>query len=118
LVEIARTFDGTRLVSSNDGWEQTRTDIFGIHFYAVEGDSLSKIFANKEQLVSAAASDRMIYAEGYHYCGEPVLLTEFRGIAFKNENMDHGVIIILPILKRSFLSDLEAYLKRFAILDI
>jgi len=85
LAEIAHTFDGTRLVSSNDGWEQTRTDICGIHFYAVDGDSLSKIFANKEQLMSAAASDRMIYAEGYQYRGEPVLLTEFGGIAFKNE---------------------------------
>lgn len=85
MVEIVRTFDGTRPVSANDGWEQTNTDLCCIHCYAVDGSALTKAISDKDRLVGTVADERMIYAEGYHHEGEPILLTEFGGIAFKND---------------------------------
>lgn len=64
----AKALDGTRLVSVNDGWEQTRTDIYGLHDYAAYGDMLYAHFADAHTLEKgattiASAARRAIPAE-------------------------------------------------------
>lgn len=79
----AKALDGTRLVSVNDGWEQTRTDIYGLHDYAAQGPVLAKHFANEHTLAVASNDCRLCRAEGYPSGkDEALLVTEYGGIAF------------------------------------
>ena len=85
IYHLAKALDGTRLISTNDGWEQVDTDVCGIHDYASSGTVLGEKLANLLDLLKGAAQGRMIYAEGFAHSGEPILITEFGGIAFDSE---------------------------------
>ncbi|PPA69617.1 glycoside hydrolase family 2 protein [Jeotgalibacillus proteolyticus] len=83
------SIDGTRPVISNDGWEQTVTDICAIHNYnhgTDEEKNKSAVFKEtletKEALLSAQPAKRKVYANGFEHQGEPIILTEFGGIGF------------------------------------
>ncbi len=86
LYFITKAMDASRLVSTNDGWENIDfTDIISIHDYAYD----SSEFANKyapENLDAVYPAGRKLMAEGCTYSGQPVLFTEFGGIAFKNSS--------------------------------
>lgn len=84
-----KAMDGSRLVSVNDGWENTKTDIFGLHDYAAMGDDLAKHFASREHIERYSCDHRMAYAVGTEYTGsEAFLLTEYGGIAFADDNSE------------------------------
>ncbi|MEE1201046.1 MAG: glycoside hydrolase family 2 TIM barrel-domain containing protein [Christensenellales bacterium] len=81
----AKALDGTRLVSSNDGWELAKTDIFGLHDYAPSGRILSEHFKSRELLEKISCDFRMGYALGQEPGGdEAFMLTEYGGIAFED----------------------------------
>lgn len=89
LYHLLRSLDDTRLVSSNDGWDQTITDICAIHNYKLGKDADDSEFAqfcetltSKEALVSQFVSGHPVYATGFGYRGEPILITECGGIGF------------------------------------
>jgi beta-galactosidase/beta-glucuronidase len=84
LYHLTRSLDRTRLVVSNDGWEHALTDLCTIHDYGGAED-LSRRYATPESSVSARPSKRPIYAPGHGYRGEPILISEFGGIAFSGE---------------------------------
>ena len=83
----AKTLDSTRLVVNNDGWEMCKSDICAIHNYA-HGDvgqpekmaSFPREIGTVDLLTSAMPSLRPVYADGYSYQGEPILLTECGGM--------------------------------------
>lgn len=106
LYEMTKAFDISRLVSNNDGWEQvTESDICGVHDYTAEGGELEKKFTcHTEALFDGAAEHRLLFAEGHRYEEKPVLLTEFGGIAFEQEEGwgYNGTV-----------ADEEAFLRRF-----
>lgn len=84
LYAQCKAMDGTRLVSSNDGWENTKTDIFGLHDYAATGDKLARHFADRAYLEKHSQDHHMAYASGVTPTGkEAFLLTEYGGIAFE-----------------------------------
>ncbi|KFI47493.1 glycoside hydrolase family 2 protein [Bifidobacterium biavatii] len=83
------SIDPTRLVESNDGWEQTETDICAIHNYShgqsADGGEYAEyraMLADRDGLLRHPSTCRDIYASGFSYQGEPILLTEFGGIGF------------------------------------
>jgi beta-galactosidase/beta-glucuronidase len=82
LYNLTKALDGTRLVSSNDGWEQVESDICAIHDYEASGERLSRKLADKKRYLESYSDWRMLYAEGSSYSGEPLILTEWGGIAF------------------------------------
>ncbi len=89
LYNLIKKLDPTRLISNNDGWEITKTDITGIHNYMHGQDDDEKKKAqyrhdlsNKENLLASRPANRDIYAEGWEYEGTPIILTEFGGISF------------------------------------
>ncbi len=90
VYHLTKALDGTRLVSTNDGWEQTITDICGIHDYVRDGIQLGQKLSNLPLLLKGAAQERMLYADGFSYRGEPILITEFGGIAFSSEMNDQN----------------------------
>jgi len=85
VFHLTKALDGTRPVSTNDGWEQIDTDICGIHDYLRSGIQLREKLASLSTLLSGAAQGRMIYANGYAHQGEPVMITEFGGIALSRD---------------------------------
>ena len=85
---LTKAIDSSRLVSTNDGWESpTETDILGIHDYAYDSFSFARIY-NKETYNDAYETFRKVYALGNEYRGQPVLLTEFGGIAMQSDHHD------------------------------
>lgn len=86
LYHMTKALDDTRLVSTNDGWEAVEGDLLGIHDYEGDSKKLYEKYKNYEELFAGTAVGKMIYSDGYHYLGEPVLLSEFGGIAFEDGN--------------------------------
>jgi len=98
LYHYLHTLDTTRLVVSNDGWAATETDIVALHNYTHgQADESSKYeyFAEtlqtKENLLCRHSSPWPIFAEGFEYHDQPILLTEFGGIGYDvSENIGWG----------------------------
>ena len=89
LYNYIKSVDATRFVVGNDGWEQVITDICAIHNYMhgkIDDISTQEKFRHDigtlEALLASTPANRPIYAKGYAYRGEPVLLTEFGGISY------------------------------------
>ena len=86
LYYLAKALDPTRLVSSNDGWEQLNdTDICAIHDYALFADNVDK-YDDFDDFLTHAALHRPLYAQGHAHRGQPVLMTEYGGIAFEDKD--------------------------------
>lgn len=83
LYYATKALDGTRLVSTNDGWENpTETDIVSIHDYAETGCGFAQKYRD---IATADNGERKIVADGNEYRGQPVLFTEWGGIAMDGE---------------------------------
>lgn len=80
-----KALDGTRVVSTNDGWENpTQTDIVSIHDYAYCGDGFAEKY-KQDCLNDLVPAGRRLFALGHCYHGQPVLFTEFGGIAMQRD---------------------------------
>ena len=83
LYHMAKAADGTRIISTNDGWEQVTTDICALHDYAAEKAVMAKHFHSREAVEKTACDWRMAYAAGETPTGnEAFMVTEYGGIAF------------------------------------
>ena len=81
LYFATKALDPTRLVSTNDGWENLdATDIVSVHDYAFDSSKFSEKYMG-EGYDSLYPSERKLMAQGCRYAGQPVLFTEFGGIA-------------------------------------
>ena len=94
LYSLTHAIDGSRPVSTNDGWECLgATDILGIHDYAYSGDDFKEKY-DPELFDTMYPQGRKLMADGSSYHGQPVLLTEFGGIAmqsgFNGENWGYN----------------------------
>ena len=85
LYHMTKALDPTRFVSTNDGWEQVLSDVCAIHDYCESGEELALKLGNFETLAETKAQNRMVYADGFGYGGEPVIISEFGGIAFSDD---------------------------------
>ena len=62
------------------------SDICGIHDYVAWGENFTPRYIEKETLLQRDAQGRMLYSDGVDYSGQPILLTEYGGIAFDCES--------------------------------
>ena len=90
MVELTRSLDATRLVMSNDGWEQTNTDVLGIHDYEADPAVLTERYGSLESVLESRPSDRDLFARGFGYAGQPVMVTECGGIALRSGETGWG----------------------------
>nr|WP_289767359.1 sugar-binding domain-containing protein [uncultured Acetatifactor sp.] len=88
---LVKSLDSTRLVISNDGWEMTRSDICAIHNYnhgscsePEKQEFFRETVQNRAILLSCTHAGRSVYAEGYSYTGQPILITECGGINYRS----------------------------------
>lgn len=89
IYHLTKSIDETRLVIANDGWEHTISDLITLHDYEEFAEAFLARYEDKEALLSNQYShnhDKYPFAEGYHYNGQPVLISEYGGIAFKSED--------------------------------
>lgn len=86
LYHLTKTLDPTRPVIGNDGWESSATDIIGIHDYDANTHHLRQRYGPEvttEQLFDRRRpGGKVLTLDGYPHRGQPIVLTEFGGIAF------------------------------------
>ncbi|GAA3413356.1 glycoside hydrolase family 2 protein [Paenibacillus hodogayensis] len=88
IYHLTKAFDPSRPVVTNDGWEHTVSDILTLHDYSETKQQLLKHFADKDQFVNNDKSFnnfKYAFADGYSYKGQPIIISEFGGIAFKSD---------------------------------
>ncbi len=88
MVAITKSLDPTRLVISNDGWEHTNSDLLTIHDYDSDKKLLQDRYSSVESILKFTPAGRMMYAQGYEYKGQPILLSECGGISRRTEDED------------------------------
>lgn len=81
---LIKSLDDSRLVITNDGWENLElSDIIGVHDYSKYGDEFPTKFKDvTETLVPAG---RRIMVQGDKIVGQPIMLTEFGGVALSGD---------------------------------
>ena len=89
LYHLTKTLDPTRPVIGNDGWEAASTDIIAIHDYDADPQRIAARYAGCADVDGVCAMLRrerpgfkVLLLEGFAYQNQPVMLTEFGGIAF------------------------------------
>lgn len=88
LYYLTKSIDPSRLVSTNDGWENiSESDMLAIHDYASLGSEL-KVKYNEATYDDAFQTFRRVLANDNPYMGQPVLLSEFGGIMFERDQRD------------------------------
>jgi beta-galactosidase/beta-glucuronidase len=85
LYHLTKTLDPTRPVVGNDGWESVATDIIGIHDYDDQPRRLARRYRADEVLPRLFKRERpggrLLVLDGQHHADQPLMLTEFGGIA-------------------------------------
>ena len=83
---LTKAFDPMRPVIVNDGWEHTISDIITLHDYQASGEAFRGKYASRlEEILSGSIphSDfRFAFADGFEYRGQPIILSEYGGIAY------------------------------------
>lgn len=85
LYHLTKALDPTRPVISNDGWEHTVSDIYGIHDYTPAAASLAERYRDEAAigavLTGAGPMGRTILLGG-RAPGAAVMITEFGGLGY------------------------------------
>ena len=87
---LTKSIDENRPVITNDGWEHTISDIITLHDYEEFGEMLANRYADKDEIVNNEKpfnKEWFALANGYEYVGQPVIISEFGGIAFETEKV-------------------------------
>lgn len=86
LYYLTKSIDDSRLVSTNDGFENIEnSDILSIHDYDINSSNEFPIKYKPGEYNGMYPQGWALFADGNRYRGQPVLLTEFGGIAFAKE---------------------------------
>src|SRR5581483_5586814 len=80
LYESTKRLDPSRPVVSNDGWQHTTTDLCTIHDYNT-AHALRRRYRAVSTALDPAAHPHPLYLPGFEYLGEPLMVSEFGGVA-------------------------------------
>lgn len=87
IYHLTRALDPTRPVIGNDGWESVIADIIGVHDYDNDPARLAARYAVDAGEIAASVrpAGRNLLTPGQRYDGQPLMLTEFGGIALSSD---------------------------------
>lgn len=88
IYHLSKSIDSERPVIVNDGWEHTVSDIIALHDYEELGEVFFDRYKDKDRILNNEIphnNDKYAFANGYEYKGQPVMITEYGGIAFTDE---------------------------------
>ncbi|MFL6416106.1 MAG: glycoside hydrolase family 2 protein [Bryobacteraceae bacterium] len=90
LYHLTKTLDPSRPVIGNDGWESVATDIIGIHDYDGNPEQIAKRYGLAEVenalFKRERPGGRMLLVDGVSRAEQPIVLTEFGGIALSRND--------------------------------
>lgn len=84
---LTKAYDAMRPVVTNDGWEHTCSDIITLHDYEGDAKQFSVRYQDQAGLMSGEYQhnkEKYPFAAGFSYHGQPVIISEFGGIAFSD----------------------------------
>jgi beta-galactosidase/beta-glucuronidase len=92
LYHLTKTLDASRPVIGNDGWEAAATDIIAIHDYEADPRAIARRYdAQSTELAKILHQERpghrVLLLEEFQYRGQPIMLTEFGGIAYSKDQV-------------------------------
>lgn len=91
---LTKSVDPYRPVVANDGWEHTISDIITLHDYEELGEIFKARYTEcKDQILNNEVYHDIIksaFANGYGYKGQPIIISEYGGIAFNNDDSGWG----------------------------
>jgi beta-galactosidase/beta-glucuronidase len=97
LYHLTKSLDPSRPVVSNDGWEMTQSDLIGIHDYDYDPERIRRRYQSGEQSIEdlfehERPGHRALLLDDTEYYGQPILLTEFGGVAYSDKKGTWGYI--------------------------
>ncbi len=91
---LTKSIDPYRPVIVNDGWDHTVSDIITLHDYEEKGSVLFDRYTNHWEDILQNKLYYNLYrtalANGHEYRGQPVIVSEFGGIAYNNDDSGWG----------------------------
>lgn len=94
IYHLTKSIDKCRPVIVNDGWEHTVSDIITLHDYEEAGDVLKARYTEYQNEIMTTevyhSNHKSAFANGYQYKGQPVIISEYGGIAFNNDDSGWG----------------------------
>ncbi len=90
IYHLTKAMDPSRPVIGNDGWEMESTDIVAIHDYERNPDQVRQRYHRTAENLTALFTyerpgHRQLLLGDRSYTGQPIMLTEFGGIAFHKD---------------------------------
>jgi beta-galactosidase/beta-glucuronidase len=94
LYHLTKSYDPTRLVIGNDGWEQPVTDVLTVHDYTASGAVLTQRYGDRAALAHTLSNIqpayRMVLLPGADVADAPVVISEFGGISLTTSGDGDG----------------------------
>lgn len=90
---LTKSYDSTRPIICNDGWEHTISDIITLHDYEENIKAFSDRYGDLGSLLSnkkAFSKTMFCMADGFKYGGQPIIISEFGGIAVSGKGDGWG----------------------------
>ncbi|MBO0448304.1 beta galactosidase jelly roll domain-containing protein [Enterococcus sp. MJM12] len=102
IYHLTKAIDPNRPVITNDGWEHTISDILTLHDYEETGLAFAKRYSDQQDFATHGYSNKekiinneiqfndgwFAFAKGFSYKGQPIMISEFGGIAFTADSED------------------------------
>lgn len=85
---LTKSFDQTRVVISNDGWEHTKTDLLTIHDYEYRNEVLTERYSCLDNILKTKHSGRGMFAKEWNYEGQPIIISEMGGISYQKSEWE------------------------------
>lgn len=111
VYHLTKSLDRHRPVIVNDGWEHTVSDIITLHDYEESGEILKERYlTGREQILAGEMAHNhgnLAFAKDFEYHGQPVIISEYGGIAFDSgqEGWGYGNKVSTP---EEFINRFEA----------
>lgn len=94
IYHLTKSIDKYRPVIVNDGWEHTVSDIITLHDYEEAGEVLKARYTEYQNEIMTTevyhSNHKSAFANGYQYKRQPVIISEYGGIAFNNDDSGWG----------------------------
>jgi beta-galactosidase/beta-glucuronidase len=107
LYHLTRELDATRPVVPNDGWDHARTDLLTLHDYGAAAD-LAARYRDLQTTLEPGGRPYPPYLPGFEYRGEPVIMSEFGGVAFGGQGWGYTAVGSTDEFVRNYAAQVEA----------
>ncbi|MDR0377127.1 MAG: glycoside hydrolase family 2 [Spirochaetaceae bacterium] len=86
---LTKSYDPCRPVITNDGWEHTVSDVITLHDYEERGEDFFERYSEYLDAILGNViyhnRSKSAFAQNYGYRGQPLIISEFGGIAFSGD---------------------------------